>query len=370
MTEQYFISPNVPERLHGPDVLRGFAALGVMASHVYAISGFPQDPLVGATVGRFGFLVRLFFAISAFSITYVYSEKIFSQRQLQTFYLKRFFRIAPLFYFMILIYLALCLIEGRPFPSWYEICLSLSFIFPFVPGIHHSIVGGGWSLGLEWMFYAFFPFLLCLVRGRLSAFIVWGIVCLIAVLRSSYFRHGVIDPILYDYGILFFSSHVPFFISGMGSYFVIKRYGANSLKKHSFLLGLAIVFLGVVTIYYFKCKIDVILPEEIFISVISFLLIVASASGIPGWLDNTFTRYLGLISYSIYLTHIVVIKLLSRWGIYNWIAETIGSAFGGFLIASMGTFFAVIVVSHFTYKFIERPSLRYGKKVISIAKLP
>lgn len=364
MIEQRPHSPNVKARLHGPDVLRGFAALGVMASHVYAISGFPKDPLIGTTVGRFGFLVRLFFAISAFSITYVYCEKIFSRRQLQAFYLKRFFRIAPLFYFMMLVYTALRLLEGRAFPSCYDISMSFFFLFPFVPGMHDSIVGGGWSLGLEWIFYLFIPFMLCLVRGVLSAFIVWLIACLVAVLRSSYFQQGVIDPILLNYGILFFLSHLPFFVAGMGSYFFIKRIGTNRLEKHSFFVGLLIVFLGAATSCYFKFKIDILLAEEIFISLVSFLLIAASVSGIPGWLDNSFTRYLGLISYSIYLTHFVVIKFLSRLGFYSWIAKTIDGTVSGFFIVATGTFFAVFVVASVTYRFIERPAINYGKKFI------
>ncbi len=63
-------------RIHGPDVLRGFAAIGAVFFHVLYLSGLLTNNIAQGMVGRFDFFVRLFFVISAFSMMYTYHDKL------------------------------------------------------------------------------------------------------------------------------------------------------------------------------------------------------------------------------------------------------------------------------------------------------
>jgi len=65
--------------------------------------------------------------------------------------------------------------------------------------------------------------------------------------------------------------------------------------------------------------------------------------------------YLGNISYSLYLVHLPIVNFsLKKFFAYNF-SGSINLVFAIFII------FIVIVVSHFTYKYIERPSVKLLK---------
>ncbi|MEP9318842.1 acyltransferase [Pseudomonas sp. LABIM340] len=352
--------PHSQIRLHGPDVLRGFAALGVVFFHVLYLSGLPQTAITNFLFGRLDFLVRLFFSISAFSICYAYYNRIDSKVQLRSFYINRFFRIAPLFYFALALSIAISYILGRGLPSLYDFVLSLSFLFPFVPGKHGSLVGGGWSLGLEWLFYVFFPILICFCRGILTSLSVWVGLLFIALCRYTYFTQGGTPAPLYEYGILFFLSHAPFFLVGVLLYFLFERFSGRQYNIPA-ISGISIIGITLITMSYFYFKLDEKIPEEIFLSLASFSLIALSILGMPRVLDNALTRHLGSISYSVYLMQFPVIAIVGHFGFYGYILDLSKHHTVNFLLAAVFTATVVIFVSHFTHKLIELPLIKVGR---------
>lgn len=66
------------DRIHGPDVLRGLAALGVVMFHVLYLSGIPINETAAAITGRMDFFVRVFFVLSAFAIGHAYYSRMSS----------------------------------------------------------------------------------------------------------------------------------------------------------------------------------------------------------------------------------------------------------------------------------------------------
>ncbi len=111
------------DRIHGPDVLRGLAALGVVMFHVLYLSGIPINETAAAITGRMDFFVRVFFVLSAFAIGHAYYSRMSSTEAIKVFYQKRFFRIAPLFYFMILTGVAFRLAMDQPMPPLLDFML-------------------------------------------------------------------------------------------------------------------------------------------------------------------------------------------------------------------------------------------------------
>ncbi len=344
----------IKSRIHGPDVLRGFAAVGVVFFHVLYVSGLPVDVIAKAVVGRFDFFVRLFFVISAFSITYAYYGRLNSINDIRWFYLKRFFRIAPLFYFVIALNAAVAVIGSNNLPGLYGYLLSFTFLFPFAPAKVNSIVGGGWSIGVEWMFYAFFPLILSFVRSwRLALFASIPFI-FIAVLGHKHF--GLyLDGSLRVYGLLFFLSHIQYFLVGIAVFYLF--IGTDRTIFHSKQLnGILVVAIVAFIVIYFKFWSK--FPEEIILSVGSFFLVYLSSRGLPSYLDNVVTRYLGLISYSIYLMQFPVIGAFKNYGFYSYISSVIKGDLLAYTASSLVTILTVLFISALTFKYVEKPGMK------------
>lgn len=286
-------------RLHGPDVLRGFAAIGVVLFHVYYLSGAPKAPVMGFFVGRLDFFVRLFFALSAFAIAYAYSASLNTQGDMRIFYSKRFFRLAPLFYFVMLCGALLTLWQGRPGAGFFDYLLSLTFSFSFVPGKNGSVVGGGWSLGLEWLFYIAFPFLLSFAGNLRAALAIWVVAGTLALASSFYFASDAEVDVLRNYGLLFILAHLPFFVAGIACFHAFTVCNHRGFVISARVTGPVAIGVFLLTLAYFHFGWTAWVPDEIYLSIVAFILVFLAASGFPAWLDNRFTRYLGKISYSL-----------------------------------------------------------------------
>jgi peptidoglycan/LPS O-acetylase OafA/YrhL len=102
------VTPQAHDRLNYIDSLRALAAIGVVIFHLRVIAH--QGPLStpdwsqGFIYWVLGSGVPLFFVISAFLMCMLAEGYEKSPRPVLSFYTKRFFRIAPLFYLVILLW--------------------------------------------------------------------------------------------------------------------------------------------------------------------------------------------------------------------------------------------------------------------------
>ena len=110
-------------------------------------------------VAHFYLAVHVFFVLSAFALAYSATQ---SPTGYGAYLVKRFFRIAPLFYVLV----AWAIYRGG-WPDWATLAANLTFTFNLVPGMHLSLVWAGWSVGVEMLFYLVFPFLLMSLRPHL-----------------------------------------------------------------------------------------------------------------------------------------------------------------------------------------------------------
>jgi len=93
------LAPPAP-RLNGIDGLRGILACSVMLYHYTVWAGIDVGPRFSGLLSAVAFYaVEAFFVISGISLAFVYERTDFSRpRTVGTFFVRRFFRIAPLFY--------------------------------------------------------------------------------------------------------------------------------------------------------------------------------------------------------------------------------------------------------------------------------
>lgn len=342
--------PRDTGRIHGADVVRGIAATGVIFFHVLYLSGIPVHETSLWWVGRFDFFVRIFFILSAFSISNAYIHRINDIDSISNFYAKRFFRIAPLFYCLILYGVMSNIVTKSPVPGVFDILLSSSFSFSFVPGKQDSLVGGGWSIGIEWLFYAFFPVFIAVIRSWKSAVLAWAVLCTLAVF-SVRFLATAAGGELRTFGLLGFMAHAHYFVVGLLLALLYKNARVLAIPKQ--LSGALFIAVLAATGYSFKLPSP--LPEELVLSVTGFAMVYLSLSGFPRWLNNAVTRWLGLVSYSIYLVQFPVIRVLVRIGFYKVVQASVGSGLLAFCVSAVATCLLVILISAFTYRWIEAP---------------
>lgn len=148
------LSPTAMSRLSSIQSLRGVAALMVVLAHALGSAGHVTGQMYGmisaiAPLGAAG--VDLFFIISGFVMALGINQKSQSTRD---FARTRFFRIAPLFWLLSILYA--CLWPPKLGPGDVAMIYNTITIIPLFDGavFHQPILYVGWTLAFELAFYA------------------------------------------------------------------------------------------------------------------------------------------------------------------------------------------------------------------------
>ena len=372
------IANKAPSHLDALDGFRACLALWVYLGHLADASGFSNRLLGLHPLG-----VDFFMVLSGFLMVHTWKQdlqqtKFLSQSTLN-FYLMRFFRIAPLYYLLLLICYAFgptlammhdFILKTLP-PPWAQsianfdpqtdwtfnsfrwIYLHLSFLFGLVPGMENSTPLPDWSLSLEMQFYFVFPLLLVLIR-KIPILLIASAVAVLAFYAPKLWGNYLDPGILSHFGQ---PSFLPYrlnaFFAGMLVALWLRQRASglpiNRLSKILFPLAACICILPLSK--------PVILGYLFFVA-ISFKKIPL----ISPLLSLKPLRFLGDISYSIYLCHILIV-----YPIVYVLTQTQGflqrSAIERFSISLLLTLPLVILSSYILYRFIELPSIRFGKKI-------
>lgn len=171
------------ERNRSLDLLRGLAILMVVVVHCQEEAGIAPGLLWVREIGLLG--VPLFFIVSGYTMMLTFGDRI-DLGATWSFYLRRFFRIAPLFWIAIVFYLAITRGEGiRNFApdgvSARDVLLTFGFLHWASVTAYNSVVPGGWSIAVEMQFYLLFPVVIWLFRRRGGATFCYALIALLSV---------------------------------------------------------------------------------------------------------------------------------------------------------------------------------------------
>ena len=177
--------PNQRAQLDGANAVRFWAAMSIVFYHVALLPEKDLPAFLWVIPSFAGFGVPLFYVLSAFALSYGYYGKLETGTAIRHFYARRFFRIAPLFYLMMAVYLAQSWIRGTGVPAA-QVLSSATFTFNLIPGHSESFVWAAWSIGVEMLFYAVFPFIMILITNLWRA----GLFFVGAVWIAALWEHG------------------------------------------------------------------------------------------------------------------------------------------------------------------------------------
>ena len=183
------------QRNQSLDLLRGVAILLVVLVHCQEESTgvVPALSWFAKTYGGLG--VQLFFIVSGYTMMLTYGDRL-DLAAARSFYLRRFFRIAPLFWIAIVFYLLLT--RGHGITNFApggvgvdDVLRTFLFLQWTSATAYNSVVPGGWSIAVEMQFYLLFPLLICLFRRRGGATLCYALIALVSVVGQS-----VVEPYL------------------------------------------------------------------------------------------------------------------------------------------------------------------------------
>lgn len=348
------------------DSLRGLAALYVLIYHT-ALLPSPQlsVPFWAERIAMYGGSgVTLFFVVSAFTLTMTMRLRSGEEGLIKKFYIRRIFRIVPLFYVLLLITGIRDKLIFDVIHSWKVLLVNGMFIYNLIPGQQESIVWAGWTLGVEMLFYLVFPFIYRYTTDiwKSMVFLLFSMI-LSSIhnhLTPHYFEILNIPIGTYIYFSVF--NQLPSFAVGIVVYYIYEYlhkggvYNNNKDIAYIFLLG---GLLGLAALLEGKAS---FLLAGLYWQAIFYSLILLGLSLHPARLFvNKLSAFFGKISFSVYLNHPTIVFLLAP--VYKIIYDYAYINSLGYVISLLVTLTLVTSVSYITYRLIEIPGMQVGKRL-------
>jgi len=312
--------------------LRFIAAFMVVISHIELFKSYYFLPNIYNDL-RFQFIgklgVQLFFVLSGFLITYLLLTEKENKRNIniKNFYVRRILRIWPLYFLIAILGLfVLPYIHLFDVPSLSEhvkekFGIKILFTFLFLPNVIDMIYPflpftfQLWSIAVEEQFYLFAPWIMKKSKNTFAAFI-WVIISVIAIKYAIkfiyfYYPHYLIKHI---YNILYYFSIDSMAIGALGAHLYYFKFPIlqTIYNKYFQILNILVFILY----YYFQAPKWPYFQDEFYAFVFGIIVINAATNkNSIIKLENKLFNYLGTISYSTYMVHLIALAF--SFGILN-----------------------------------------------------
>ncbi|ANF50415.1 hypothetical protein A0O34_07740 [Chryseobacterium glaciei] len=359
------------KRIFGLDLLRMLAILFVVFSH--SASLLPKN--VYSFFDLFYFDgVCIFFVLSGFLIGSIIINSVekngFNRSELFTFWIRRWFRTLPNYYFFVVILAVLSKLFIKGFP--------LKGIFPFLFfsqnlfSANDIFFGESWSLSVEEWFYLTIPLILffCInvlkIKFKKSLLIVSVFLLLFSTFLRYYLYNNGHLPQMIDYRRVVIMRIDNLMYGMIGAY--ISYYHQEFWTKNKYrllIIGLSLILVWKVLSYQYPSiesfyYVNIFYP--LFCIAILCLLPILSQYNLKKYnIITKATTYVSLISYSLYLIHYSLIKKLLIDNIFSdfFAGETVEA------LILKNTFYwcASIIGALLIYKYFEIPTMKLRDKI-------
>lgn len=348
-------------RLSGLDEIRSIACLLVLIGHInHVLSrnfdlGINWKPFHSDKEG-----VTIFFVLSGFIITYrILSHYIHIKNGFWLFVKNRMLRIMPLYFiYLFIVSFAILLYNTEYFEIEkfvYYIFLIPNILESGLPYLHHY-----WSLGVEEQFYFTYPFLLFFI-AKYPLRVQLAVLILAYVVLQSIRMYWIFSDSVSKSTITEFGFH--FIVTGCIGGFIFSRNMKNftSFLQHKFIQITAIFLLLLLLILYYS---DLLIIHDIIgLSTLVLILGLVGSTNQAFKTTNNTLRYLGKISYSVYVWHPLVIAVCIKSYVF-FFGKMHNFFEAAIFYTAVITF--TIFISHLSYKFIESYFYFTRKNALSV----
>ncbi len=340
------------------DGVRGWAVLMVLFWHYLG-----SDLHLLAISSSFWFIplkltwsgVDLFFVLSGYLIS---SQLLGDRVPIKKFYLKRMRRIMPLYYAMLLAYLVLShsplahveALSGlflTPIPWWTYLFFVQNYAMAAGNTWGSEFLGVTWSVALEEQFYFLIPWLFKIIPFRkIPVFCTYGILLSIAFNEfnseiQNLFPHWE-HPGLQSYVLFPWRGQAILF----GIFLAWMDLAGNFPKVPAWIFRLLFFVTGVFLLYeardIYSFGFNYLYTAIFYGSLVAWLLADTTTS-IAAFFRQAWLKYLGRISYGIYLFHLPV-RAFVGWGL---------DSDSKMLVVAVSTL-VTLLAAHFSYQTYEK----------------
>lgn len=350
-----------PTRMRHIPSLDGIRAISFMA--VFLSHAGPRHMLIP---GNFG--VTTFFFLSGFLITTLMRSEFEKNGviNVQHFYLRRALRILPPFY-LVLLAAVLTAVVLYPPGTLYGPTLAAQALFVAnyegIWGVNREIPGTGvvWSLAVEEHFYLLFPWLYIamqkwhlprsgqawLLWGLCAVTLLWRCVLVLAMHRSGariYIASDTrMDSILFGCALAVWNN--PALDAPTGP---VRLWTYILIPAALITLGVSFAYQGEVLTQTLGLSIQGVALTVLFIAAVRF------HAWLPfRWLNLRPVAFVGVLSYSLYLVHQIILHAVAWLG-PQWPAVSRAAI----------TLAASMIVAWVIYSVVERPCARLRKRLM------
>jgi peptidoglycan/LPS O-acetylase OafA/YrhL len=353
------------------DSLRGLAILGVIFVHTaQSITGLSPQLANICNYGKHG--VQLFFFLSAYTLCLSMQERKNEGAAKTKYFIRRFFRIAPLYYFGIILYGIIYILKSEEVLqsfqvnteySTYKVIRHLTFTQSLSSDVIFGVVPGGWSIGTEMIFYSLFPFLFNLIIKIRSAYLLMSLPVLASFSAFVFFRSlPHLFPPLQNHDFNFYYCTLPnqisVFLLGICFFVMMNRAEFKPIKG-----WLAIVLFMIITSFLLIVKFlgynDISIFPFLTACSFMFLFIAFKTYNV---INFKILQLIGRVSYSIYLFHFIF-----AWGVSTYINKFLiyymnstNVLIVSILVTILGSLLMAIITKHL----IEDRGIALGSKLI------
>ena len=311
------IQTNTNKKYNNIDALRTFGCLAIVAWHVKANLQFNlTEGVAERVISSFDYLVYLFMIISGFGMCNGYYPKLKNGNyDLNKFYSRRYKKILP--FFAILIILE-CVIDPK-LNNIYEGLLEITMLFGFLPNNNLSVIGVAWTLGVIFVYYIIFPFIIFLLYNKRRGIITFFISLGITFMCQEYFmtEEFVANNFVMRHSFLFC---LPYFLCG-GLIYLYRNEIENIVNRHK--LCCFIICVSLSAVYLLSpdkiIEFDIIVPKTLVLYT-SWICLMLGEKDIL--FSNRFTGFISKISMEIYLAHMVVFRIVEKLHVPKMFGQT------------------------------------------------
>ncbi|KID28506.1 putative acyltransferase [Prauserella sp. Am3] len=348
------------------DVFRAVAALSVAMFHAYQFNRREQWPLEGTfwhdVILATDLFVAMFFLLSGFLLGLPIMRASLGAgplRPSKAFLIKRFARLVPTYYIVVLLVWSLTNVE---LPGhWQDLVLHLTFTQVYSDEYIFWTNGPAWSLANEMHYYLLLAVLagpahalcarLATRRARIGV-LVGGVAALVAVSVGYKLVAWLVWQRPQESWSTWFGPLAKLDVFALGMLVAIGAAAGVRVNGRWVRLGVAVAGAGVVVLGESSPR-----PFQHTVLAIGAGMIIAAAvitdGPVPRLLSWRPLVAVGLSSYSIYLWHEPLLRFLSHVGL-----DPFAGTAAGFVCTTVLLMIVVIPVGQFSYRFIERTGMK------------
>jgi peptidoglycan/LPS O-acetylase OafA/YrhL len=360
--------------------LRGYLALWVLVCHVLWASAYEATDfsIVGQLIREGRYAVQIFLILSGFVIFFLLDHQKESYGQ---FIVRRFFRLYPLFLLMFVIAIPVSRVLlwdhvnatqffapdraaglSARIDSWWDNIHWHSFLHltmlhglvpeSILPGAPGAFLEPAWSISLEWQFYLIAPVAFALAcSARPSRRLL-----LCAAVAGIFLARPFWPKVQFGAALPF---HLEYLFLGGASYFLYRHCGDKKLSDITFPVACCVAFF-IARAGPRSLNLGPICLWIVFLGLLLENRSSLSARFLSPLFNSPWAQYLGSISYSIYLSHFLVLACAQYVLLNVAPGFTQPQHFWALLVL---TFTGTLLVSAFLYAYVELPGMRLGRRL-------